>query len=196
MKRGFSIIELIVSIVVIGIVFLAVPTILLQNSRNNETSIIQQSVMDAKTRIALILKAPWSCTGNVNLINLATPIFQSPNFYTTNGIVGDGRRTFSNILRNTPCVAGEDDLNSFNNDNIALVISAPLGSSTYTRDNIINETLDTRIRQVNMINNADADTKEVAVTTTALIGNNPPTILLRAYSSNIGDSPTLSIREW
>ena len=63
-RRGFSIIELILSIVVMGVVFLSIPTIVMQNSRNNTSAIIQQSVMDTKTRLALVLKAPWNCRNN------------------------------------------------------------------------------------------------------------------------------------
>lgn len=200
MKRGFSIIELIVSIVIIGIVFLSVPTILLQTAQNNESSIIQQSVMDTKTRLALILKAPWGCTNNANLVNLATPIFGNnlQNFYTQNAVQRNSARTFSGIARNTPCLAGqEQDLNSFNGDQVVLAVPAT-DVPTYRRDGIINETLNTTVATVDMTGINNNDIREITITTTALIGRgaNNPVIVLRAYSSNIGDSPALDTRTW
>ena len=50
MRRGFSLLELIVFIVITGLIFLAVPTIISQTSNNNTAGLIQQSIMDAKTR--------------------------------------------------------------------------------------------------------------------------------------------------
>lgn len=198
MKRGFSIIELIVSIVVIGIVFLSVPTILFQNARNNETSIIQQSVMDTKTRLALVLKTPWGCTNDLTLVNLPTPIFGGlPNFYDRNGITRDRTRTFSTIARDSACQADqEQDINSFNNDEITITAPIGPGENGYSRDNILNQTLNTSVANVDMTGTANNNIKEISITTTATLGNTNQTILLRAYSSNIGDSPALELRQW
>lgn len=199
MKRGFSIIELIVSIVVIGIVFLSVPTILFQTAQNNESSIIQQSVMDTKTRMALILKTPWGCTNDATLVNLPTPIFGGiSNFYTKNSVQRNSARTFSSIARGASCVANQEkDLDSFNKDEVTLTVPNA-DMPTYRRDGIISETLSTAVESVDMAGANDNNIKEITITTTALIGkgNSNPTIVLRAYSSNIGDSPALDLKEW
>lgn len=197
MKKGFSIIELIVSIVVIGIIFLSVPTILLQNSRSNEMSIIQQSVMDAKTRMALILKSPWACTGDENLTNLPTPIFGGlQNFYTTNSIERNKAREFSNIDRDRPCVDKEKGLNSFYKEKITFTVSPLVDVPVYSRDNIISATLDTNVTDFNMAGTKDINIKEIIITAKTSVGDNNTTIVLRAYSSNIGDSPALDFKEW
>lgn len=197
MKKGFSIIELIVSIVVIGIVFLSVPTILLQNARNNEISILQQSVMDTKTRIALILKTPWGCTNDLKLVNLPTPIFGNlQNFYTQNNITRDKTRTFSTIQRDAACQSGELNIDNFNKESIEISIQTEPGVAIYKRDNIITQTLNTAIDTKDMTGADNANIKEISITTTASVGNDNKTILLRAYSSNIGDSPDLELRQW
>ena len=70
MRRGFSLLELIVSIVITGLILLAVPTIISQTSNNNTAGLIQQSIMDAKTRMALVLKAPYDCLGDGSPLDL------------------------------------------------------------------------------------------------------------------------------
>lgn len=202
MRRGFSLLELVVSIVVMGIVFLSIPTIIIQNAKNNTSAIIQQSVMDTKTRIALILKAPWGCVNDTSLIGKPTPIFNgnpADNFYTKNGISETDRRTFSpasgdSCLPPTTTSQGEKSISSFN-DKKELEFTVNPESTTYNRDNIVSATMKTEINTKDMIGAANNNIKVIEITTTAHASPDI-NIILRAYSSNIGDSPTIHTRSW
>ena len=202
MRRGFSLLELVISIVVMGIVFLSIPTIIIQNAKNNTSAIIQQSVMDTKTRIALILKAPWGCVNNISLIGKPTPIFNgnpADNFYTKNGISETDRRTFSpasgdNCLPPTGTSQGEKSISSFN-DKKELKFKVNPESTTYNRDNIVSATMKTKVETQDMTGAAKNNIKVIEITTTAHASPDI-NIILRAYSSNIGDSPIIQTKPW
>ena len=59
-KRGFSLIELILSIVVVAIISTSIPLVLKTTSELNQKAVTQESLMNAKTYMGLILKAPFS----------------------------------------------------------------------------------------------------------------------------------------
>ncbi len=59
MKQGFTLIELIVAIIVIGIAMMSVPLLLSQSSRSNEFSLDQEAILAASTKIGNILSYPW-----------------------------------------------------------------------------------------------------------------------------------------
>ncbi len=59
MRHGFTFIELVVAIVVIGIAMMSVPLLLSQSSRTNEFSISQEAVLAGSTKIGNILTYPW-----------------------------------------------------------------------------------------------------------------------------------------
>ncbi|WP_172197592.1 type II secretion system protein [Campylobacter sp. RM16188] len=204
MRKGFSLIELIVSIVVVGITLMSIPVLLSQTVANNNAAVIQESVMDAKTRMALVLKAPWGCFGNPNDFaifgNLRTPIFNQTganfNFYTANGIVANNRRNINNAADMPGNCAGGQRLNDFAGN---IIVNSAAG---YNRDAIVNSTLNIIINpdpNTNMNDTANPNMKEIVITTTT---NNTQsdgtnhTIILRAYSANIGDSPTIETRAW
>lgn len=211
-RRGFSIIELILSIVVMGVVFLSIPTIIMQNSRNNTSAIIQQSVMDTKTRLALVLKAPWNCRGNP-VSSISTPIFGfdsssgAQTFYDRNGIFPtEDRREYSTLARDTPCATNEAvDIRHFDGEELSLKINTASikeeegggagAAPQYTRDMIVSATMQTSVNDRNMTGAADVDIKSITITTRAQT-NPATTITLRAYSANIGDSPLIQKRTW
>jgi putative prepilin-type N-cleavage/methylation domain protein len=212
MRRGFSLIELILSIVVVGISVIAIPKVLSQTTSNNQRGLMQQSVMDTKTRMALVLKSPYACVGNLLSISSdKTPIFGNTvgipgnNFYTVNGIVADvgTRRQFGNYKTNAamdpqPCIDPNDiSVNSFNTnvdgvEPITIQTSQLYGS----RDNIISSTINTATQQRNMQGAAANDITEIIMTTTTTMGSDTQNIILRAYAANIGDSPNILSRSW
>ncbi len=59
MKKAVSMIELVISIVIIGIVVTSMPTILTQTNDNQELAIKQESIMAAKTRMAQVMSKDW-----------------------------------------------------------------------------------------------------------------------------------------
>ena len=66
-KKGFSLIELILSIVIVGLTMATVPNLIAKVSENNRLALVQESVMDGKTRMGLVLTAPWGCTNDISL---------------------------------------------------------------------------------------------------------------------------------
>jgi len=58
-RKGFTFIELVVAIVVIGIAMMSVPLLLSQSSRTNEFSINQEAILAGSTKIGDILTYPW-----------------------------------------------------------------------------------------------------------------------------------------
>ena len=192
-----------------GVVFLSIPTIVMQNSRNNTSAIIQQSVMDTKTRLALVLKAPWNCR-NSPISSISTPIFGfdslsgAQTFYDRNGISSDRRRTYSSLARNTPCAPNEAvDIRHFDGEELSLKINTAgivegggAGAAPqYKRDMIVSATMQTSVNDRDMAGAADVDIKNITITTRAQT-NPATTITLRAYSANIGDSPLIQKRTW
>ena len=198
-KKGFSLIELILSIVIVGLTMATVPNLIAKVSENNHLALVQESVMDGKTRMGLVLTAPWGCTNDISLQLAPTPIFGGlANFYALNGIDGARRRNFSAIARNAPCASWEQNLNSYNNNRINMN-NIPQGATTYSRDNIISSTLVTSVSNTNMSGAANQDIKQVTITVTTnntRANNNGHQIILRAYSANIGDAPALLTKVW
>jgi len=58
-RKGFTIIELIVAIVVIGIALMSVPLLLSQASKSDEFSLNQEAILAGSTKIGDILTYPW-----------------------------------------------------------------------------------------------------------------------------------------
>ena len=59
MKKGFSLIEIVLAIVIIAISMMSVPMILTQTSKSNEFSIIQESILASSTKMINILSYYW-----------------------------------------------------------------------------------------------------------------------------------------
>jgi len=58
-RKGFTFIELVVAIVVIGIAMMSIPLMLSQATRSNEFSINQEVILASSTKIGNILSFPW-----------------------------------------------------------------------------------------------------------------------------------------
>ncbi|WP_276709482.1 type II secretion system protein [Campylobacter rectus] len=214
MKKGFSLIELVLSIVIVGITVVAIPTVLSQTLNNNAQGLIQQSVMDAKTRMALILKSPYSCVGDFSLKD-PTPIFGenvgslSRNFYTRNGITEYGtRRNFGlkkvggtyleKVDFDEPCKGLDKSVNSFNTPKGESGVKVSTSTTYGERDNIIESTLATTTDYRDMQDNEDSDkgVTMIQISSTTSMGKDIKTIILKAYAANIGDSPEMLSRSW
>ena len=198
-KKGFSLIELVLAIVIMGLTMAAVPKIFSTVSDNNKMALIQETVMDAKTRLAIISTAAWSCTGEDSYRRLPTPVFGNmTNFYDQNNIPQEGRRIFSPIARTgVTCKAWENRagvLASF--DNRRTQITSKAG---YDRDSIITANLISNVNLSRGMNGTvNQDVREVSVnaTTRDASGAIGYTIILRSYSANIGDAPVILTKVW
>ncbi len=69
-KKGFTFIELIVAIVVIGIALMSVPLLLSQSSRSDEFSINQEAILAATTKMGDILTYPWNDTNSSGILQV------------------------------------------------------------------------------------------------------------------------------
>ena len=210
-KRGFSLIELILSIIVVAIVSISIPLVLKTTSELNQKAITQESLMNAKTYIGLILKAPFS-----NRIIKASsvsasadtayffPIILKPGdqrneFYKINKITGDGHRVFA--YENSPDLEPPDasirsvDYYSKRNKNLNTV--------NQSRDYIVGSDYNATIKSGNgdfkpNLPLKSSDVKEIIVTATAYKNDTKQetTSVLKAYAFNLGESGSLNTKVW
>lgn len=59
MKRGFSLIELVFAVVIIGISVSVLPRIILQSQRSNEFSLNQELIFQAKSMMVRVIQGAW-----------------------------------------------------------------------------------------------------------------------------------------
>ena len=210
-KRGFSLIELILSIIVVAIVSISIPLVLKTTSELNQKAITQESLMNAKTYIGLILKAPFS-NRIIKASNVSTsaetayffPIILKPGdkrneFYKINKITGDGHRVFA--YENSPDLEPPDtsirsvDYYSKRNKN--------LNTANQTRDYIVGSEYNATIKSGNgdfkpNLPLKSSDVKEIIVTATAYKNDTKQetTSVLKAYAFNLGESGSLNTKVW
>ena len=210
-KRGFSLIELILSIIVVAIISISIPLVLKTTSELNQKAITQESLMNAKTYIGLILKAPFS-----NRIIKASsvsasadtayffPIILKPGdkrneFYKINKITGDGHRVFA--YENSPDLEPPDalirsvDYYSKRNKN--------LNTANQSRDYIVGSEYNATIKKGNgdfkpNLSLKSSDVKEIIVTVTSYKNDTKQetTSVLKAYAFNLGESGSLNTKAW
>ena len=211
-KRGFSLIELILSIVVVAIISTSIPLVLKTTSELNQKAVTQESLMNAKTYMGLILKAPFSdkvikVSTNVGGSSAETayffPIILKPGdkrseFYKINKITGDGHRVFaytnsSDLARDT-AVRSVDYYKTKNKN---------LNTANQSRDYIVGSDYEVRVSEDKgwfkpnlALDNSDV--KEIIVTATSYKNNTKQetTSVLRAYAFNLGEGGSLNTKAW
>ena len=210
-KRGFSLIELILSIIVVAIISISIPLVLKTTSELNQKAITQESLMNAKTYIGLILKAPFS-NRIIKASNVSTsadtayffPIILKPGdkrneFYKINKITGDGHRVFA--YENSPDLEPPDasirsvDYYSKRNKN--------LNTANQNRDYIVGSEYNATIKNGNgdfkpNLPLKSSDVKEIIVTVTSYKNDTKQetTSVLKAYAFNLGESGSLNMKVW
>ena len=210
-KRGFSLIELILSIIVVAIVSISIPLVLKTTSELNQKAITQESLMNAKTYIGLILKAPFSNriikASNVSASAetayffpiILKPADQRNEFYKINKITGDGHRVFA--YENSPDLEPPDasirsvDYYSKRNKN--------LNTANQSRDYIVGSDYNATIKNGSgdfkpNLPLKSSDVKEIIVTATAYKNDTKQetTSVLKAYAFNLGESGSLNTKVW
>ncbi|MDR1461050.1 MAG: prepilin-type N-terminal cleavage/methylation domain-containing protein [Campylobacteraceae bacterium] len=233
-KKAFSLIELVISIVVIGIVSVSFPLILSQTSNNIAFAMQQEAILETKTYMGIILSYQWDAnslfydgidrdiitlnvtTGNSKL--KAIPAIAGSNVtYRSGHIVGVLRRKMkldSAGMAISPCVASCDEpsVSSFNDDDAVqnlVVIDGTKNMDSILRlsmkptidyvsddpTNIDGNGYDNKNITFKFDFNGKADNptniKKITITTTNAddLDNK---IVLRAYSSNIGEFQMIS----
>ena len=211
-KRGFSLIELILSIVVVAIISTSIPLVLKTTSELNQKAVTQESLMNAKTYMGLILKAPFSdkvikVSTNIGGSSAETayffPIILKPGdkrneFYKINKITGDGHRVFaytnsSDLARDT-AVRSVDYYKTKNKN---------LNTANQSRDYIVGSDYNVRIKNGNgdfkpNLGLDNSDVKEIVVTATSYKNDTKQetTSVLRAYAFNLGEGGSLNTKAW
>ena len=211
-KRGFSLIELILSIVVVAIISTSIPLVLKTTSELNQKAVTQESLMNAKTYMGLILKAPFSdkvikVSTNIGGSSAETAYFfpiilkpgdQRNEFYKINKITGDGHRVFaytnSSDLALDTAVRSVDYYRTRNKN---------LNTANQSRDYIVGSDYEVRVSEDKgwfkpnlALDNSDV--KEIVVTATSYKNDTKQetTSVLRAYAFNLGEGGSLNTKAW
>ena len=210
-KRGFSLIELILSIIVVAIVSISIPLVLKTTSELNQKAITQESLMNAKTYIGLILKAPFS-NRIIKASNVSAsaetayffPIILKPDdqrneFYKINKITGDGHRVFA--YENSPDLEPPDA--SIRSVDYYEKRNKNLNTANQNRDYIVGSDYNATIKSGNgdfkpNLPLKNSDVKEIIVTATAYKNDTKQetTSVLKAYAFNLGESGSLNTKVW
>lgn len=211
-KRGFSLIELILSIVVVAIISTSIPLVLKTTSELNQKAVTQESLMNAKTYMGLILKAPFSdkvikVSTNIGGSSAETayffPIILKPGdhrneFYKINKITGDGHRVFA--YTNSSDLARDAAVRSVNYYETR---NKNLNTANQSRDYIVGSEYNVRIKNGNgdfkpNLGLDNSDVKEIVVTAISYKNDTKQetTSVLRAYAFNLGDGGSLNTKAW
>ena len=210
-KRGFSLIELILSIIVVAIVSISIPLVLKTTSELNQKAITQESLMNAKTYMGLILKAPFSNRIiKVSSVSASAetayffPIILKPGdqrneFYKINKITGDGHRIFA--YENSPDLEPPDAL--IRSVDYYEKRNKNLNTANQNRDYIVGSEYNATIKNGNgdfksNLPLKNSDVKEIIVTATAYKNDTKQetTSVLKAYAFNLGESGSLNTKVW
>ena len=210
-KRGFSLIELILSIVVVAIVSTSIPLVLKTTSELNQKAVTQESLMNAKTYMGLILKAPFS-NRIIKISNVSAsaetayffPIILKPGdkrneFYKINKITGDGHRVFA--YENSPELEPPDA--SIRSVKYYDERNKNLNTINQNRDYIVGSDYNVIVNESNgwfkpNLGLDNSDVKEIIVTATSYKNNTKQetTSVLRAYAFNLGEGGSLNTKVW
>ena len=210
-KRGFSLIELILSIVVVAIISTSIPLVLKTTSELNQKAVTQESLMNAKTYMGLILKAPFS-NRIIKISNVSAsaetayffPIILKPGdkrneFYKINKITGDGHRVFA--YENSPELEPPDA--SIRSVKYYDERNKNLNTTNQNRDYIVGSDYNVIVNESNgwfkpNLGLDNSDVKEIIVTATSYKNNTKQetTSVLRAYAFNLGEGGSLNTKVW
>ena len=212
-KRGFSLIELILSIIVVAIISISIPLVLKTTSELNQKAITQESLMNAKTYIGLILNAPFS-NRIIKASNFSAsaetayffPIILKPGdkrneFYKINKITGDGHRVFA--YENSPDLAPDAAVRSV--DYYGRILDKNLNTTNQSRDYIVGSDYNVIVNESNgwfkpklPLKIKSSDVKEIIVTATSYKNDTKQetTSVLRAYAFNLGEGGSLNTKAW
>ena len=212
-KRGFSLIELILSIVVVAIISTSIPLVLKTTSELNQKAVTQESLMNAKTYMGLILKAPFSdkvikVSTNIGGSSAETayffPIILKPGdhrneFYKINKITGDGHRVFA--YENSSDLAPDTAVRSV--DYYGRILDKNLNTTNQNRDYIVGSDYNVIVNESNgwfkpNLGLDNSDVKEIVVTATSYKNDTKQetTSVLRAYAFNLGEGGSLNTKAW
>ena len=195
-----------------AIISTSIPLVLKTTSELNQKAVTQESLMNAKTYMGLILKAPFSdkvikVSTNIGGSSAETayffPIILKPGdkrneFYKINKITGDGHRVFaytnSSDLARDAAVRSVDYYKTKNKN---------LNTANQSRDYIVGSEYNVRIKNGNgdfkpNLGLDNSDVKEIVVTAISYKNDTKQetTSVLRAYAFNLGEGGSLNTKAW
>ena len=121
MKKGFSLIEMIISLVVISIVFMVIPKIIFTLNKAENFAIKEDAMFNGISLMSIISKLPWdeNNTENMDILQVNSGINEcnSSNplpFHRVGGFIGSRECNNSGFLSSSSVIGM--DLDSFYND--------------------------------------------------------------------------------
>ena len=195
-----------------AIISTSIPLVLKTTSELNQKAVTQESLMNAKTYMGLILKAPFSdkvikVSTNIGGSSAETayffPIILKPGdhrneFYKINKITGDGHRVFA--YTNSPDLAPDTAVRSVD---YYKTKNKNLNTANQSRDYIVGSDYEVRVSddkgwfKPNLALD-NSDVKEIIVTATSYKNDTKQetTSVLRAYAFNLGEGGSLNTKAW
>lgn len=226
MKRAISLIELIVSILIVGLVMSTIPLMLFQTNDNNALSLRQDAILAAKTKLWEVLSYDWDENSyeqnhkQTYIINTA-----NANLNDRNGTVKNNTTILSGRRRTSPTNAiatstlGKEggtynDIDDFDNDVVKLAKGSTGLDDAKSLDYIFKDTMSQTlhvkyIKDTKSVVNFDktdisfnfgkatsSTTSNIKLISIDTQTSPTDTITLSAYSCNIGESKPLIPRSF
>ncbi|OCR85878.1 type II secretion system protein [Campylobacter fetus] len=205
MKHAFTVLELILVIVIVGISAAAVPALVISSTKTSETILLQEAITSSKTKLSQILLYPWNSalvgSGTFPIIQTSdTPditksrkgleSFYSPRAITRQNTDGTGEEQVKAApIENTK----KEGINQFDQDKGSIKLT---GDTFNDRKNILKLDYKVEVGYVDIQNGTltssttnKTNTKDailVEMQTTATLSDKEKNVVMRAYSFNIG----------
>lgn len=209
MKHAFTVLELILVIVIVGISAAAVPALVMSSTKTNEAVLLQEAITSSKTKLSQILLYPWNSALNQSNSNTSSfPILKTSSvdnlaksrpglnsFYNKRDItrLKDDGTTEEVNAEIVGTAAKKEGINQFDQDKGSIDISNPKFNE---RKNILKLDYTVTVSYLYVPNNEGnlegAYTKNITneisvkIETTATLSDKKKNVVMRAYSFNIG----------
>ncbi|AGZ81908.1 type II secretion system protein [Campylobacter fetus] len=204
MKHAFTVLELILVIVIVGISAAAVPALVISSTKTSETVLLQEAITSSKTKLSQISLYPWNSalvgSGTFPIIQTSdTPditksrkgleSFYSPRAITRQNTDGTGEEQVKAApIENTK----KEGINQFDQDKGSIKLTGDPNNSK----NILKLDYKVEVGYVDIQNGTltssttnKTNTKDailVEMQTTATLSDKEKNVVMRAYSFNIG----------
>lgn len=213
-RSAFTMIELVISIVVMGIALMSIPTILQQVSKSDEFSMTQEAILATMTKVSNILTYKWDensssaglnkviSAGSTAELDINSTTFKRRGHFAYNGrrMSDDLNKTATNTSDAEWGNAALDDIDDFDgtSDDVSLIIDTAADieylldlnltvSIGYIQDNdFYGGNYDNTVIEFTMgTPSGTSNIKEINVTAEK---DSETVTMLRAYSCNIGEN--------
>ncbi|WP_295142895.1 prepilin-type N-terminal cleavage/methylation domain-containing protein [uncultured Campylobacter sp.] len=204
-RKGVSLVELVLSMIIVSIVLMGVPTLLNQSTVADKTSIVQSVIIDAQEIMTLVLRAPYGCGeeiiggGHGLGGQTVTPVFNyddtshpGKDFYDINGISKANRRIFVSRGPNDSCATTGESIPELDIDSTSTVTTSSLVSeiSKKVEHKTIDDSIDNNVWKITIELFAQDDKK------TESDKKDQTRVVLNSFVANIGDRPMIQSKVW